>query len=87
MELILTEDEKNIFIKIQAIRNGLAGTGLTSSGIEKIFIKLMAINSLAESGVKPTPGEFEAMVDDIEAYIKKSFDEFISYIREAQRGK
>ena len=87
MELIFTEDEKNIFIKIQAIRNGLAETGLTSSGVEKIFIKLMAINSLAESGVKPTQGEFEALVDDIETYIKKSFEEFVSYIGETQRRK
>ena len=87
MDLIFTEDEKNIFLKLQAIRNRIAETGLTSSGVEKIFIKLMAINSLAESGVKPTQGEFEALVDDIETYIKKSFDEFVSYIMEAQRGK
>ena len=87
MELIFTEDEKNIFLKLQSMRNRIVETGLTSSGVEKIFIKLMAINSLAESGVKPTQGEFEALVDDIEAYIKKSFEEFVSYIREAQQGK
>lgn len=87
MESIFTEDEKSIFIKIQSIRNGLAETGLTSACIEKLFIKLMAINSLAESGIKPTQGEFEALVDDIETYIKKSFDEFVSYIKEAQGAK
>lgn len=87
MELIFTEDEKTIFRKIQAVRNGLVGTGLPSSAIEKIFIKLLAVNSLAESGVNPTKGEFEALVDDIENYIKKSFEEFVSYIKETQSGK
>ena len=86
MELIFTEDEKNIFRKVQAIRNGLTGAGLSSSAIEKTFIKLLAINNLAESGVKPTKGEFEALVDDIENYIKKSFEEFVSYIKETQSG-
>ena len=86
MELIFTEDEKNIFRKVQAIRNGLAGAELSSSAIEKTFIKLLAINNLAESGVKPTKGEFEALVDDIENYIKKSFEEFVSYIKETQSG-
>jgi len=87
MELIFTEDEKNIFRKIQAIRNGLVGTGLPSAAIEKIFIKLLAVNSLAESGINPTRGEFEALVDDIENYMRKSFEEFVSYIKETQSGK
>ncbi|MDT8318460.1 MAG: hypothetical protein RQ824_10810 [bacterium] len=87
MELIFTDDEKNIFRKIQPIRNGLIGNGLSSSAIEKIFIKLLAVNSLAESGINPTRGEFEALVDDIENYMKKSFEEFVSYIKETQSGK
>ena len=87
MELIFTEAEKDIFKKIQPVRDGLAKAGLSASAIEKIFIKLLAINSLAESGVNPTKGEFEALVDDIENYIKKSFKEFAFYIKESQLKK
>lgn len=80
MELFFTPEEKDIFKQMQAIRNGLTGSKLAPAAIEKIFLQLIALNRLSESKLQPPQGEFEALIDDIEAYVSKSLKEFITFI-------
>ncbi len=82
MEIAFSKDEKHLFIEIQRLRNTISKTSLTPSAIEELFVKNIVINNLAIAGIEPTLGQLDALVDDIELYIKNSFDGFIEFLRE-----
>ena len=86
MEIAFSKDEKHLLSEIQRLRDTLSKASLTSSTIEELFVKNIVINNLAQARIKPTLGQLDALVDDIELYIKNSFDDFIEFLKEEKRN-
>jgi len=82
MDIVLTKDEKKLFIKIQKLRDAVSHKSLNIVSIEELFVKNIVINNLANEGIDPTLGQFDALVDDIELSIKRRFNEFLEFLRE-----
>lgn len=82
MDLIFTEDEKDLFRQLQGLKNSIVSRSLHPQKIEKLFIKHIILNRFASLNIAPTLGQFDAFVDEIETHIDKSTEAFALFLRE-----
>jgi len=82
MDIIFSDIEKDIFRKLQNLKGSFVKKSLSSHAIEKLFIKHIILNRFARLQIDPTIGQFDAFVDEIEAYLDKSVDAFTSFLKE-----
>ena len=87
MDLIFTEDEKDIFRKLQSFKNSIVKRSINPQKIEKLFIKYIVLNRFASLNIDPTLGQFDAFIDEIEAHIEKSTEVFATFLREDNDNK
>jgi hypothetical protein len=85
--MVFNEEEKSFFIEIQKLRDKINSNSLSRVSIEELFVKNIVANNLSHEAIGPTLGQFDALVDDIGLYIKKSFDEFLEFLREERGNK
>ena len=83
MDLNFSDEEKSFFRKLQQLRNSNGAGSLPPTKLDSLLIKNIILNDLVPSGIEPGLGELNALIDDIENYIKKSIDEFISFMKES----
>ncbi|MDH3973611.1 MAG: hypothetical protein OEV42_04960 [Deltaproteobacteria bacterium] len=82
MDLIFTDDEKELFRKLQRLNNFFTNKSFNPHQIEKLLIMHIIINRFARLNIDPTLGQFDAFVDEIEAYLDKSTNTFAAFLRE-----
>ena len=84
MDLIFTEEEKDLFRKLQNVKSSLVSRSLNSGSIEKLFIKYIILNRFASLNLEPSLGQFDAFADEIESYLDKSIEIFASFLKESK---
>jgi hypothetical protein len=78
MDSAVLPEERLLFEKLKSIREVVSQIHPEAqTEVDKLYIREIIYNHLSQKGFSPQAGEFDALADDIEAYINRSFDEFI----------
>lgn len=79
----LCESEYLLLESIQELRKRFYNShAFTADRFNYILIKNIISVLLPENMKRPNPGEFDALVDDIENYVKNTVSEFVSFVCE-----
>ncbi len=81
MDLAISQEEKLLFEKLKSLREIIGHINPeTPSKVDGLYIREIIYNYMSQKGLNPKAGEFDALADDIEGYINKSFDDFVLLI-------
>ncbi|MBE9503593.1 MAG: hypothetical protein IME96_05405 [Proteobacteria bacterium] len=81
MEIKLSDKEKQLFEKIQSIRDFCNDSHtLSEEYLDHLMIKNILCNRFSKKAIKPVNGAFDALADDVDCYLKQSFEEFVEFL-------
>lgn len=81
MDIKLSSKEKQLFEKIQSIRDFCNDShAIPEEYLDHLMIKNILCNLFSKRAIKPVNGAFDALADDVDGYLKQSFEEFIEFL-------
>ena len=81
MDIKLSDKERQLFDKIQNIRDLCNDSpSLPEEYLDHLLIKNILCNLFSKRAVKPVNGAFDALADDVDCYLKQSFEEFVEFL-------
>lgn len=82
VNMVASDKEKWLFKRLQSIRYLFGTPSSSSHNPDSLFIRNIIHNRLASLGIDASPGELDALADDIEHYIDTTFDHFVTFFKE-----
>ena len=80
MEIKLSDKEKQFFEKIEDVRALCNNSSdMPEEYFNNLMIKNILYNLLEKKSVNPVNGEFDALTDEIDYYLNRSFEEFVQF--------
>jgi len=77
MNSAVSPKERLLFEKLKSIREIVSQIRPEAQPeVDRLYIREIVYNHMSQKGFSPQAGEFDALADDIDAYINRSFDEF-----------
>ncbi|MBE9536406.1 MAG: hypothetical protein IMF07_04435 [Proteobacteria bacterium] len=79
MDSAVSQEERLLFEKLKSIRELISQVHPEARPkVDKLYIREILYNHLSQKNLSPQAAEFDALADDIEGYINRSFAAFIA---------
>lgn len=81
MEIKLSDKEKQFFEKIEDVRALCNNSSaMPEEYFNNLMIKNILYNLLEKKSVHPVNGALDALTDEIDYYLNRSFEEFVQFL-------
>ncbi len=83
MNGLFSNGEKEILERLRGMRKDFYGLrAFTKEEIDNAIIKELLYDLFTSNNIEPHKGEFDALADDVQQYIKRSFVDFVEFLQQ-----